>query len=131
MTARDQVARDRAATATREAIMNAILEIRSPFESASSGRLGQPCRGTRLLLPLALALALVAGGLPSTAGAADDAPAASTSASAMQKMMKDMGKLNEIDIAKLGIFLLWPVGVPLYLLWARRLRGLAVLLYVL
>jgi len=33
-----------------------------------------------------------------------------------------------IQLAKLGIFLLWPVGVPAYLLWARRLRGLGLLL---
>jgi len=32
-----------------------------------------------------------------------------------------------IQLAKLGIFLGWPVGVPLYLLWARGLRGLATL----
>lgn len=33
-----------------------------------------------------------------------------------------------IQLAKLGIFLLWPLGVPLYLLWAHHLRGLGVLL---
>jgi hypothetical protein len=33
-----------------------------------------------------------------------------------------------IQLAKLGIFLLWPVGVPVYLLWAHRLRGLGLLL---
>lgn len=33
-----------------------------------------------------------------------------------------------IQLAKLGIFLFWPVGVPVYLCWARRLRGVLVLL---
>jgi hypothetical protein len=32
-----------------------------------------------------------------------------------------------IQLAKLGIFLGWPIGVPLYLLWARGLRGLVTL----
>jgi hypothetical protein len=32
-----------------------------------------------------------------------------------------------IQLAKLGIFLGWPVGVPIYLLWARGLRGLGTL----
>jgi hypothetical protein len=33
-----------------------------------------------------------------------------------------------IQLAKLGIFLGWPIGVPLYLLWARGVRGLGLLL---
>jgi hypothetical protein len=33
-----------------------------------------------------------------------------------------------IQLAKLGIFLGWPIGVPLYLLWARGIRGLGLLL---
>ena len=33
-----------------------------------------------------------------------------------------------IQLAKLGIFLGWPVGVPIYLLWARGIRGFAHLL---
>jgi hypothetical protein len=33
-----------------------------------------------------------------------------------------------IQLAKLGIFLLWPIGVPVYLLWAHRLRGLGLFL---
>ena len=33
-----------------------------------------------------------------------------------------------IQLAKLGIFLGWPVGVPIYLLWARGIRGLGLLL---
>ncbi len=32
-----------------------------------------------------------------------------------------------IQLAKLGIFLGWPLGVPLYLLWARGLRGFVTL----
>jgi hypothetical protein len=32
-----------------------------------------------------------------------------------------------IQLAKLGIFLGWPIGVPVYLLWARGLRGLGTL----
>lgn len=30
--------------------------------------------------------------------------------------------------ARVGIFVLWLAGVPIYLLWARRLRGLGILL---
>ncbi len=33
-----------------------------------------------------------------------------------------------VEMARLGIFFLWPVGVPVYLLWAHHLRGLGVLL---
>jgi hypothetical protein len=33
-----------------------------------------------------------------------------------------------LPIARAGIFVLWPAGVPIYLLWARRLRGLGILL---
>jgi len=33
-----------------------------------------------------------------------------------------------LPIARAGIFTLWPAGVPIYLLWARRLRGLGILL---
>lgn len=33
-----------------------------------------------------------------------------------------------LPLARLGIFLLWQAGVPIYLLWARRLKGLGVLL---
>ena len=33
-----------------------------------------------------------------------------------------------LRLARVGIFLGWPVGVPVYLLWARRLSGLGVLL---
>lgn len=33
-----------------------------------------------------------------------------------------------IQLAKLGIFLGWPIGVPIYLLWARGIRGLGLLL---
>ncbi len=32
-----------------------------------------------------------------------------------------------LRLARVGIFLGWPVGVPVYLLWARRLRGLGLL----
>ncbi len=32
-----------------------------------------------------------------------------------------------IQLAKLGIFLGWPIGVPLYLLWARGPRGFVTL----
>ncbi len=33
-----------------------------------------------------------------------------------------------IEMARLGIFFGWPVGVPIYLLWARGLRGFGLLL---
>lgn len=33
-----------------------------------------------------------------------------------------------VEMARLGIFFGWPVGVPVYLLWSRRLRGLGLLL---
>jgi hypothetical protein len=33
-----------------------------------------------------------------------------------------------IQLAKLGIFLGWPIGVPIYLLWARGARGLGLFL---
>ncbi len=33
-----------------------------------------------------------------------------------------------LRLARIGIFLGWPVGVPIYLLWARGLRGLRTLL---
>ena len=33
-----------------------------------------------------------------------------------------------IEMARLGIFFLWPIGVPIYLVWARSIRGLGVLL---
>ncbi len=33
-----------------------------------------------------------------------------------------------IRLARIGIFLGWPIGVPIYLLWARGLRGLGTLL---
>ncbi|OHB62829.1 MAG: hypothetical protein A2Y76_14665 [Planctomycetes bacterium RBG_13_60_9] len=33
-----------------------------------------------------------------------------------------------IEMAKLGIFFGWPVGVPIYLFWARGIRGLGLLL---
>jgi hypothetical protein len=33
-----------------------------------------------------------------------------------------------IQLAKLGIFVFWPAGVPIYLIWARGVRGLGVLL---
>ncbi len=33
-----------------------------------------------------------------------------------------------IEMARLGIFFGWPVGVPIYLIWSRGLRGLGVLL---
>jgi hypothetical protein len=33
-----------------------------------------------------------------------------------------------LPIARVGIFILWPAGVPVYLLWARRLKGLGILL---
>ncbi len=33
-----------------------------------------------------------------------------------------------IQLAKLGIFLGWPIGVPIYLVWARGLKGLGLLL---
>jgi hypothetical protein len=33
-----------------------------------------------------------------------------------------------VEMARLGIFFLWPVGVPVYLLWARSIRGLGILL---
>jgi len=33
-----------------------------------------------------------------------------------------------IQLAKLGIFLAWPVGVPIFLLWARGIKGLGLLL---
>lgn len=33
-----------------------------------------------------------------------------------------------IQLAKIGIFLGWPVGVPIYLLWARGVRGFVYLL---
>ena len=32
------------------------------------------------------------------------------------------------QLARIGIFLGWPVGVPIYLVWARRLRGVGLLL---
>jgi len=32
------------------------------------------------------------------------------------------------QLARIGLFVGWPLGVPIYLLWARRLRGLLVLL---
>lgn len=38
-----------------------------------------------------------------------------------------MGK-SLLPLARIGIFILWPAGVPIYLLWARRLRGLGLLL---
>jgi hypothetical protein len=42
----------------------------------------------------------------------------------------DAGVLGRplIPLAKTGIFLGWPVGVPIYLLWARGVRGFAQLL---
>lgn len=33
-----------------------------------------------------------------------------------------------LPLARIGIFILWPAGVPIYLLWVRRLRGLGHLL---
>ncbi len=33
-----------------------------------------------------------------------------------------------LPLARVGIFLFWPAGVPIYLLWARRFRGLGLLL---
>lgn len=33
-----------------------------------------------------------------------------------------------LPLARVGIFAFWPAGVPIYLLWARRLRGLGILL---
>jgi len=33
-----------------------------------------------------------------------------------------------VEMARLGIFFLWPIGVPIYLLWARNIRGLGVVL---
>ncbi len=33
-----------------------------------------------------------------------------------------------IEMARLGIFLGWPVGVPIYLIWAHGLRGVVTLL---
>jgi hypothetical protein len=33
-----------------------------------------------------------------------------------------------IHLAKLGIFLGWPIGVPIYLLWARGIRGFGLFL---
>lgn len=33
-----------------------------------------------------------------------------------------------LPLARVGIFVLWLAGVPIYLLWARRLRGLGILL---
>jgi hypothetical protein len=33
-----------------------------------------------------------------------------------------------VEMARLGIFFGWPVGVPIYLLWARGLRGFGLLL---
>jgi hypothetical protein len=33
-----------------------------------------------------------------------------------------------IQLAKVGIFLGWPIGVPIYLLWARGIKGLGLLL---
>jgi hypothetical protein len=33
-----------------------------------------------------------------------------------------------LQLAKVGIFLGWPIGVPIYLLWARGIRGLRFLL---
>lgn len=33
-----------------------------------------------------------------------------------------------IQLARIGIFLGWPIGVPIYLLWARGIRGLGLLL---
>jgi hypothetical protein len=33
-----------------------------------------------------------------------------------------------LQLAKVGIFFGWPVGVPIYLLWARGVRGLGFLL---
>ena len=33
-----------------------------------------------------------------------------------------------IEMARLGIFVGWPVGVPIYLVWARGVRGLGFLL---
>lgn len=32
------------------------------------------------------------------------------------------------QLARIGVFLGWPLGVPVYLLWARGIRGLAMLL---
>jgi len=32
------------------------------------------------------------------------------------------------QLARIGIFLGWPVGVPIYLVWARRFRGVGLLL---
>jgi hypothetical protein len=34
-----------------------------------------------------------------------------------------------IEMARLSIFLGWPVGVPIYLVWARGTRGLGLLLF--
>ncbi len=33
-----------------------------------------------------------------------------------------------LPLARIGIFILWPAGVPIYLLWTRRLRGFGRLL---
>lgn len=33
-----------------------------------------------------------------------------------------------IQLARIGIFLGWPIGVPIYLVWAHGLRGLGTLL---
>ena len=33
-----------------------------------------------------------------------------------------------MQLARIGIFIAWPLGVPIYLIWARRLRGLGLLL---
>ena len=32
------------------------------------------------------------------------------------------------QLARIGIFIGWPLAVPIYLIWARRLRGLGLLL---
>jgi hypothetical protein len=32
------------------------------------------------------------------------------------------------QLARIGIFLGWPLGVPIYLVWARRFRGVGLLL---
>lgn len=32
------------------------------------------------------------------------------------------------QLARIGVFIAWPIGVPIYLVWARRLRGVGVLL---
>lgn len=33
-----------------------------------------------------------------------------------------------LPMARVGIFILWPAGVPIYLVWAHQFRGLGVLL---